>query len=415
MRSEIVMRHLGISVLAALLVSATLCAGEWPQFLGPDRDGVSKETISGSWPAAGPRVIWKQDVGVGFSAPVVSAGRLVIFHRLGEREVVDCLDAATGERVWRSDYATTYRDDYGKGDGPRATPTIVVGFVFTFGAGGLLHCVDFKNGSKVWSVDTMKKFDVKKPFFGVACSPVVEGKNVLMIIGGAEKSGIVAFDRSTGKVAWTATDHQVSYASPVVTTIGGKRHGLFYTRRGLVDLDPATGEHRFDFDWRPRQFASVNAASPVVVGDRVFLSTSYDKGAVLLRIAGSAAEQLWSSDDAITSHYATSVHRDGFLYGHHGRQESGQMLRCIELGTGKVRWSTGRVPAGSLLLARDRLLVVQENGEIVLAAARPEKFETLARATVLKPTVRAYPALSNGRLYLRDDARLVCLDVSGSE
>jgi outer membrane protein assembly factor BamB len=158
----------------------------------------------------------------------------------------------------------------------------------------------------------------------------------------------VAFEAATGKVLWTATDDEASYSAPVVATIGGLRHALFFTRNGLVDLDPASGKVRFQFRWRSRSHASVNAAAPLVIGNLVFLSASYETGAALLRIEGDKPTEVWTSDNALSNHYATSVHRDGFLYGYHGRQEFGQSLRCVELKTGKVLWTANAFGAGTV-------------------------------------------------------------------
>ena len=186
---------------------------------------------------------------------------------------------------------------------------------------------------------------------------------------------------------------------------------LFFTRQGLIGLDPATGKTLFERAWRSRSQASVNAASPVVVGDLIFVSATYETGAAVLRVAGQALTELWSSDEALSNHYATSVHHNGYVYGFHGRQEFGQSLRCIALKTGKVSWSVDKFQAGTVMLAGDRLLIVRESGELVLAPATPEAFRPIAKAQILRPTVRAYPALADGLLYVRNDDTLVCVDL----
>jgi outer membrane protein assembly factor BamB len=335
-----------------------------------------------------------------------------LFHRLGDREVVECLSADTGEPIWSFDYPTEYLDDFGFDNGPRSVPTIADGRVYTFGAEGVLHCLDLASGEKLWSVDAHKRFGVRKGFFGAACSPVVEGDLVLLNIGGRQGAGVAAFHKETGDVAWTATNDEASYSSPVMADVDGTRHALFFTRAGLVDADPASGEVRFQFPWRPPISASVNAATPLVVGSRVFLSTSYGKGAVLLDVHGGKPKPVWASDDALTNHYATSVHRDGYLYGFHGRQEYGPSLRCVELATGRVKWSQDRFGAGTLIVAGDRLVVMHEDGRLLLASASPEGYRELAQAKILPGTVRAYPALAHGRLYARNASTLVCVDLA---
>lgn len=395
-----------------MLLMHTALAQDWPQFLGPGRNGVyAGPELAAAWSKSGPPLIWKKEVGQGFSAPVVAKGRLILFHRIGDRETIECLDAKTGQRIWSFDYPTHYRDDFGFDEGPRATPAISGDRLYSFGAEGMLHCLDFTTGKKIWSVDTHQKFGVQKGFFGAACSPLVEGDRVLLNIGGTNGAGIAAFDRETGKTLWTATNDPASYAAPVAATIAGMRHALFFTRNGLVDADPATGGIRFQFPWRSRSSASVNAASPVVAGDLVFLSSSYGTGAVLLQIDGSKAKQLWSSDDVLSNHYATSVYREGYLYGFHGRQEEGPSLRCVELKTGKVQWSEDGFRAGTITLAGDRILVMREGGELVLAPASPKAFKPLTRAQVIPATVRSYPALADGRLYVRNEKTLIGLNL----
>jgi outer membrane protein assembly factor BamB len=393
------------------MVAACALAEDWPQFLGPARNGVySGKDLAAKWGPAGVAIEWKKEVGQGFSSPVVAQGRLILFHRIGDKEVVEALDAATGRPVWSFDYPTRYRDDFGFDEGPRAAPTIAAGRVYTFGAEGVAQCLDFATGKKIWTVDTQANFHPRKGFFGAAGSPLVDGDRVLMNIGGAG-AGLVALDAATGKTLWTATNHEASYSSPVVATIQGARHALFFTRAGLVDVDPANGKVRYEFPWRARMQASVNAATPLVVDDLVFLSASYGTGAVLLQVGPKGLKQIWASDDALTNHYATSVYKDGYLYGFHGRQEEGPSLRCVEFKTGKVRWSVDNFRAGTVTLAGDRLLILRESGELILASASPAAFQPISAAKVLPATVRSYPAIANGRMYIRNEKTLECLDL----
>jgi outer membrane protein assembly factor BamB len=342
---------------------------------------------------------------------VVAQGKLILFHRLANKETVDCLDAKTGRPLWSYDYPTSYRDDFGFDEGPRATPAISDWHVYTFGAQGILHCLDFKTGKKVWSVDTHQKFNVRKGYFGAACSPLVEGDRVLLNVGGNQASGIVAFNKATGVTLWTATNDEASYSSPTAATIGGVRSALFFTRNGLVAVDPASGVVQFQFNWRARIQASVNAATPLAVGDLIFLSASYQTGAVLLQVKGAEPKVLWSSDEVLSNHYSTSVYSEGYLYGFHGRQEHGPSLRCVELKNGKVQWSEDGFRAGTVTLANGSLLVLRENGQLVLAPASPKKFHSISSAQILPPTVRAYPALAGGCLFARNERTLVCVNL----
>ena len=398
--------------LLALCLAAAPSGTDWPQFLGPTRDGVyAGNDLAGNWPKGGPKVAWRRDVGQGFSGPVVADGKLFVFHRVGDREVLDCLIAGTGEPVWSDSAPTNYVDDFGFDEGPRATPAVSGGRVYTFGAQGRLVCRDVATGKPAWSVDTSAKFAAPKGFFGMACSPLVEGDKVIVIVGGKPGAGIVAFDAGTGEVRWQSTDDEAGYASPVVATVDGRRRVYAFTAAGLNVLDPRDGFVEARFPWRAKARASVNAATPLVSGHKVFLSASYETGATLLRIKGKTLEQIWSSDDVLSSHYSTSVLRDGLLFGVHGRQEQGPSLRCAEITTAKVRWEQEGFGAGSILLAGGKLVILTEKGELILAPATAEGFKPTARAQILPFDCRAYPAVAGGRLYARSKDKLVCVDL----
>jgi outer membrane protein assembly factor BamB len=403
-----------VTVTIVFFASSAVVASDWPQFLGPSRDGSyagGDVAPAASWGTGGPPVVWRRDVGHGFSGPAVAGGRVFLFHRVGDREVLECLEAGTGKPLWTDGAPTTYRDDFGFDPGPRATPAVAGGAVFTFGAQGVLCCRDAKTGKPRWSVDTAAQFRADKGFFGFACSPLVESDAVIVNVGGAD-AGVVAFDAGTGAVRWRATDDAAGYASPVAATVAGKRRVFAFTASALWLIDPAGGKTLSEFPWHAPIRTSVNAASPLVIGEQVFLSASYGAGAALLRVRGDGQlEKVWSGDDSLSSHYATPVHRDGFLYGFHGRQEAGPSLRCVQLKTGKVRWEQENFGAGAILLAGDQLLVLTEKGQLVAAPATPDGFKPTARAQVLPFECRAYPALAGGRLYARSKDKLVCVDL----
>lgn len=398
--------------LVSLVASSVLIAADWPQFLGPSRDGrTAAEGLAEEWPAEGPRVLWKVSVGMAFSGPVVVGDRVFVVHRKGNEEVVQCLEAATGKQVWRFASPTSYKDSFGFNNGPWATPTVHGSHVFVLGAGGVLTCLEKSSGNRTWTVDTRAKFSVKDRFFGDACSPLVEGDLVILNVGAEDGAGVVAFKVSDGSVAWKSSDHEASYSTPVVKSVGGKRKAFFFTREGLLVLDSTNGAVESEFPWRARIHASVNAATPLVDGHRVFISTSYGVGATLLELRDGKVETVWKSKDALTNHYATSVRHGAHLYGYHGRQEYGPDLRCIDFATGKPTWTEKRFGGGSVLVAGDYLLLLAESGKLTLARAIPQKFAPLASASILAPTVRAYPAFANGRLYARNGDTLVCVDL----
>jgi len=406
--------HFKVAWAVAVALAATVvtqAANDWPQYLGPSRNGVyAGPALADAWGANGPKAVWRKQVGQGFAGPAVVGNRVILFHRVGNEEVLESLDAATGDAVWRYAYPTRYRDDFGFDEGPRAVPVVADGVIYTFGAEGQLHAVDLAKGTRLWSEDTMKRFGVPKGFFGAAGSPLVEGGRVIANVGG-DKAGIVAFEAKTGKVLWSATDDDASYSSGVAATIGGHRLGVFLTRDSLVGLDPASGMVQFQRRWRARIAASVNAATPIIVGDEIFVSAQYGPGAGVLRVNGSQLTDVWTSDDVLSNHYATSVFYNGYLYGFHGRQEFGPSFRAVEFQTGTVKWSQEQFRAGSVLLAGDRLLITREGGELVLASASPQAFKPLVRAQILQGVVRPYPALADGLLYVRNENTLVCLDL----
>jgi outer membrane protein assembly factor BamB len=396
------------------LASLTLYAADWPQFLGPDRNGISAETnLAAAWPVDGPPVRWKKEVGQGFSGPVVAQGKLILFQRKADQEIIDCLDAKTGSDIWHFACPTSYQDDFGFDEGPRGTPAIVDGKVYAMGAEGMAHCLDFQTGKEIWRVDCKKEYQSPKGFFGLACSPLVEGGVVILNIGGRPGAGIVALDKATGALRWKHGDAEAGYSSPIAASIQGKRYVLSFTRSGLAAVNPTNGAGYFDFPWRSRDNNSVNAASPLVSGDLIFLTASYGTGAVLLRVENGGPQKIWSGDEALSCHYATPVLYQGYLYGVDGRADPGMQprpsLRCVELQTGRVCWSQDDFGAASVTLAGGQLFILTEQGELIRAPVNPKEFHVTARAQILPLGVRAFPALADGCLYARAKDKLVCV------
>ena len=338
------MDRLRSPLLATLaLVSLTCLGADWPQFLGPNRDGhASEKGLAATWPKGGPPILWQRSVGPGFAGPVVAEGRLILFQRVGAEEVLECLDAADGKQIWKQAYACTYRDNYGKGDGPRSTPLIAGKSVFSLGAAGRLSCVNLADGKNIWHHDLLDEYKVPPNFFGIGTTPLLEGDLVLVNVGGTD-AGVVAFRKDTGKEAWRSTSQGASYASPIAVTIDGVRQVIFFTRQGFLALDPKTGTVLHEKRWRSRSEASVNAATPIVVGARVFLTTSYNTGAILLKVSSKEIQEIWKGDDSLSAHFTTPVYVDGYLYGSDGRQEEGGTLALHRFRHGPGKMDAGRI------------------------------------------------------------------------
>jgi len=449
---------------------------DWPRFLGPTGFGVSTETgLLKKWPKNGPPLIWEKKVGSGYSAPSVRGDRLVLHHRVGDNEVVECLRADTGKHLWDYKYSSTFVDPYGYSNGPRCSPLLTEDRCYTFGAEGKLLCLELKTGKKIWRRDCYADFDLKdedsgKPnwFFGIGCTPILEGDLLIALVGGQPNAGVVAFNAKTGKTVWkavgkstwdgvatgwpgeekytwTGKEQVVSYSSPIAATIHGTRHVLCLTRHGLVSLNPKDGSTRFKYWFRSRAYESVNAARPLVIGDKIFLSAAYRQGSVLLQVGkdGKSYKVLWRNRRNLLTHWSTAIHVDGSIYGFSGRHEKEGSFRCLDLKTGRVQWQTngfegsiedlGQDPTtgkivnkktgkaipwpffgrGSKIRIGDRFIVLGERGTLALVKVNPKKFEEISRTSFKQITWPAWaaPVLSRKRLYLRDEDSLICLDL----
>lgn len=385
---------------------------DWPRFLGPRGDGSSSETgLLEGWSEEGPPLVWERSLGRSFSPPVTAAGRIVVFHRIRGQEVVECLEAGTGRPVWKQAYPTRYRDRYGYNNGPRSSPAIDGDRVYTFGAEGKLTCLEFSTGRILWQRWINRDYRVPQNFFGVGSAPVVEGNRILVNAGG-DGAGVLAVDKHSGETVWKTGDDEASYSTPAVVDLDGRRVAMFLTRGGFLAVDAADGRELYRYPFRSRSYESVNAATPVVVGNRVFLSATYNTGAVLLELGSQGLTEVWRDRMAMQNHWATSLHRDGYLYGVDGRHEGQANLRCLEFLTGAVRWQSPRdLGRSGFVLAEGRLILLGERGDLALVELNPDAYREKARARVLTYPCWAPPVLSHGLLYLRNETRLICLDL----
>ena len=443
---------------------------DWPCFLGPRHTGISGEIgLLAKWPKDGPPKLWDRKVGTGYSAPSVIGNRLVVHHRLNDEEIVECLRADTGEPLRNHSEPSQFVDPYGYNNGPRCSPVLTADRCYTLGAEGLLLCVSLVDGSPIWKRELRKEYKIPDGFFGVGSSPLLEGDKLIVLVGGQPDCGVVAFDAATGKplwnnvgkptwdksetgwnsepeYEWTGDEMVVSYSSPICETIHGQRHLLCLMRQGLVSLDPATGQERFHYWFRPRVHESVNAAQPVVNGETVLVTAAYRLGAALLKVNpdGKSYEVAWKNPLSMLAHWSTPIVHDGAFYGFSGRHENEGMFRCLAADTGKVIWETagtseeglkelkqradGRVVnsetgevmpwplygRASKIMADGKFIVLAERGGMMsLVNVDQTKYEEISRCEIPLMHYPSWtaPVLSRGRLYLRCEDRLICLDI----
>ncbi len=394
-------------------------AGDWPQFLGPERDGLAPADapkLPGVFPNGEPKVLWKKPVGHGLAGPVVAGGKVILFHRVGGEALVEAFLVKDGAPVWKSGAPTSYRDQFGFDDGPRSAPTVSGGRVFAYGADGVLRAVDLDSGKALWSHDLAKELESPPGWFGRCCAPLVAGKNVIVNCGGkrdGKDAGIAAFDAETGAIAWTTSDDEAGYSSPRLARVNDREVAVFFTRRHVQIVDPAAGSVLGSELFEPDIDASASGCTPVLCGPgRFFLSACYGVGGALWQVQPDfSLKAVWREQDRLDCHYGTPVFVDGHLYGFHGRQEQGQTLRCIEAATGKVKWTSDRLPAGTVLASGSQLVALTEKGELILQPASPDAFKPTARDQILTATTRAFPALADGVLYARDGKNLVAVEL----
>lgn len=388
---------------------------DWPQFLGPTRDNVSPEKVE-PWSAA-LKASWNQPVGDAHSSPVVAGGIVYAFYQPKGKnaDALAAFDAATGKPLWEKSYERPeFNPPFGKG--PRSTPAIDGGKVYTLGNTGVLACWDAKSGDIAWKVDTLADFNAKNLFFGISTSPLVEGNAVVVMVGG-KGAGIVAFDKGTGKVLWKATDDGASYASPIATGTGSGRQLVFLTGSHLRGLSPA-GKELWSFPFQAKVGQLIESSTtPVRVGD-IVVGSSVTDGSVGLKLTPDGkAEQVWKNP-VLTCYFSTPVVVGEYLYMVNGKASITNpsiALRCVEAKTGKVKWEKpkiGKYHAALIRTANDKLLMLDDDGSLVLLDPNPEAYKELARAKVCGPTW-AHPALVGGKVYLRDEKELICVPLGG--
>lgn len=420
---------------------------DWTGFLGPGGRGRSSlEGLQVPWPKSGPSIRWHCDLGEGYCSPTIANGRVLAFDRVESRVRLRCLHAETGKQIWETGHETSYRDTFGYDGGPRSCPVVSGGRVLTFGPEGRLDCRRLEDGSLLWSVDTSERYGVVQNFFGVGSAPVVEGDRVIVQVGGSPPgstppsperldlvqgldSGLVAFDLVSGRECWRVSDELASYSTPVITEIDGERRLLAWMRDSLLIVDPHTGRLDRRFPYRAEELFSVNAASPVVVGNEVLLSETYGPGSILLDLSADGVSVIRRDTSrrqskALRAHWATPVVDGNSAYGFSGRNAGDTELVCSDWKTGEILWREPGLGRGGLVLVDHHLIVLGEFGDLLLVEANRESFRERSRCRLLdprsgiellEPPCWAAPSVAHGYAYLRGRGRLVCVDLVGGQ
>lgn len=407
------MRFLKYILLIIFCTTSVSHAGDWPQILGPYRNGhAEEESLANTWPEGGPIQKWQRAVGSGFAGMAVSQNIAILFHRIGDQETVEAMQAETGEVLWKHSIPVNYRGTFNPNDGPIAVPLIYNNRVYVYGISGKLQCLDFKTGKQIWMRDTHKDFQVGEGYFGVGSSPIIVEKKLIVNVGAKRKNaGIVAFSLDKGFTLWQTMQDDASYSSPISAFLHGRYYAIFITRQHLVGIDPKNGNVLFQFPFGKRG-PTVNGANPVLVGKYLFATASYGIGGLWARTERDSASEVWRNNQIMSSQYTTPIEYGGFLIGIDGRQDIGSSrLLCFDPKSKKVLWSKDNFGYATLIEADNKLIIMKSDGTLVLAEASQEEYKELGRARVLNSTTRALPALSNGLLFVRSEKILKCLQL----
>jgi outer membrane protein assembly factor BamB len=381
---------------------------DWPQFRGPQQNGVSVEKgLLRSWPESGPKVLWKKPIGNGFSTVTVVGDALYTMAVEGESETAYRLRASDGEVVWRVPLGPVFPEVFG--NGPRSTPTVEGEVVYVLSATGRLHALETKDGARLWELDLVKELGGRTPTRGFASSPLVDG-DLLLLEAGAEGKALVALDKRTGKLRWSALDGRPGYVTPLAVTIDGVRQYVFVrTIEGdVISLLP-DGTVHWRYPWKTGAIASPLFLPP----NRIFASATDDVGSVLLEIGKAddksdgraTVREVWNSR-VMKNHFSSPVLVEGHIYGFDNAS-----LKCIVAETGEQKWVQRGYGKGSLIAADGLLYILSDQGQLILAEATPAGFQEKGRVKVMEGKTWTAPVLSRGRLYLRDDDEMIVLDV----
>lgn len=372
-------------------------AGDWPEYRGKLRDGISRET--GWYKGGDPQMVWKANVGAGFASIVIANGRAYTMGNAGNQDTIWCFDAASGKGIWKQSYPCELMDIQHEG-GPSATPVVDGNLLFTYSKRGHLHALDAATGRILWRKDIPGEMRGEIPQWGITSTPAVYG-NSLYVMTGAPGACLTAFDKNSGRVLWQAGDAKPAYAALQVFDWKGTPYLGAFTAKGIEFHDVNNGKQLWSYNWKTAY--DVNAAIPIVAGDKVFISSGYNTGCAMLQSTANNP-LLWQNRN-MRNHFNASVLLNGNLYGF---DESD--LACLDAQSGRKLWSQGRLGKGSLIAADNKLIILSERGELVIAEASPAGYKELGRSQILGGKCWTTPALANGRIYARNaSGDLVCM------
>jgi len=400
------MQFIRLSVLLLLILSTvgyTKDTGaDWPQWRGPSRDGLSPETdLIDGWREGGPKVLWRAASGDGYSAISIKEDRLYTMLGRESSEIIICLDAKSGKTFWQYSLDSKFKNQFG--NGPRATPTVNNGIVYGISARGKLAALNSATGAEIWKKDLVAEYDAKVPNWGVSTSPLVYQNLLIVDVGGSGRNGLMAFDKKNGKVVWGTATSAPGYSAPIFFETDAAKHILNFSGKALISVNPQNGALRWSYEWITDY--DVNAATPIFIApDKVFISTGYGKGAAMLKVSANSVDEIWKSR-AMRNHFSSSIYLNGFLFGF-----DNATLKCVDANTQKTLWAKRGFSKGSLLYADGRLIVLGEKGKLALVEAKPDAYVEQAVAQVLQGKCWTVPTLLNGKLYIRNQKEIQCLD-----
>ena len=387
-------------------------AEDWPKWLGPRGDNISKEQVATEWPADGPKRLWEAEVGEGHASPVAVGGKIYLFTMDGDEEVLTCFDANSGQVAWKQGYVIDRKPDYA---GTRATPTVEGARVYTLGQAGELTCRELADGREVWRTNVLRETGARLLTWGCASSPLIVGDKVYVQTGEGGPIA-VAVNKADGKVAWKSEGKtKAGYASLVHAEVDGKPQIIIFAGRGLAGLDPETGKTIWADDFETMY--DVNATTPIFHDGRVLFTAEYATGrAAMYELTGTSAKKVWESKN-LKSKFQPVILENGFVYGNDGGN-----LACIRWDDGKLVWRARekdlRIGSGGSLVrvGGDKLLTVSEKkGRLSLLQATPQGYKLLAQVGEMfdADNIWASPLVYDGKLYCKGKDEFVCLDVSG--